>query len=62
LEDEPLAYVKTKYTHLERQTADHIKNLQISNQQMGMAIIQLFRERDAALAQVEVLKSLIKAA
>lgn len=54
-----MPYVKTKYAHLESEVANYMRNLEISNQQMGCAIMQLFRERDAALAQVEVLKSVI---
>lgn len=43
-------YVKKKYAHLEADIAEHIKMLQVSNQQLGLAVLQALKERDVAIA------------
>jgi hypothetical protein len=53
-------YVKKKYARLEDEGFEFIKMLQATNQQLGLAVMQALKERDAALAQVDILKEVLR--
>jgi hypothetical protein len=55
-----MMYVKKKYAHLEAEVFEFTKMLQATNQQLGLAVMQALKERDAALAQVDILKEVLR--
>jgi fructose-1-phosphate kinase PfkB-like protein len=55
-----MPYVKTKHRHLQAGIDNHLEMLKVSNQQLGQALQLALKERDDALAQVEILQDIIQ--